>query len=531
MIAFRYIIGLTLAIGLACSPAGGVDSAKPPETEGTPTDQGNREKSDSDGDGFLPPTDCDDDDPAISPIAFDQPGNGKDENCDGMDAPVIPWISVESATGSWVSSRPGDEYASALEVGDRDDDGQLDIVISAPAGMQIYSLPGRVLSFPLEAGTHSETDATLTLTQSVGTFGMGYSVALRVGTLQGEGDAALVISDPFSGVGGRAFIVPGNQGQSTDIAEAATVTIRSGPDERIFGNVLNSADLDGDGRSELILGRGDPADIGRIYIWRAPVLADAISTDASVIWTARDVGTRLGVFADATGDLTGNGTVDLVVGASGHPDGGKVFIVPSPLEVGGGGSDRAAATISGSPNDSTGNAFVVKDLNGDALDDIAIGSWLRNVAGPRSGVVSIFFGPISGEKSLEDADVSIRPLQGLEFMGRALAVTDFDGDGFNDLAVGAPRDPFLIGGAPGRVLLFRGPLSKDLTTADAALEIRGVTVSGNTGSALVGGFDMNSDGAEDLLVGAPLGVAPESGTFGAAYWVEGRPFDKLRLNR
>ncbi|MEO6097830.1 MAG: sulfatase-like hydrolase/transferase [Fibrobacteria bacterium] len=65
------------------------------------TDPTARCARDADGDGSLPDVDCDDADPRSHPGAKDAPGNGVDEDCDGLDAnPVnIVMILMESHRG------------------------------------------------------------------------------------------------------------------------------------------------------------------------------------------------------------------------------------------------------------------------------------------------------------------------------------------------------------------------------------------------------------------------------------------------
>ena len=53
----------------------------------------------ADRDGYLPPEDCDDDDPEINPDAFDVPYNGIDEDCDGedvVDVDLDGFVAVEA---------------------------------------------------------------------------------------------------------------------------------------------------------------------------------------------------------------------------------------------------------------------------------------------------------------------------------------------------------------------------------------------------------------------------------------------------
>jgi len=104
--------------------------------------------------------------------------------------------------------------------------------------------------------------------------------------------------------------------------------------------------------------------------------------------------------------------------------------------------------------------------------------------------------------------------------GQALPAGDFNGDGFDDLAMGAPdEDVGAVGDAGAVVVVWGGAYGLDrawaqLVTEDDANSGGGVTSGGQFGYALVAA-DFNGDGVDDLAVGGPgcdAGVAADVGT-------------------
>ena len=77
----------------------GVWGSPPPPTPPPPPPPGDR-----DGDGTLPPADCDDTNSAVEPGATEIPGNGLDDDCAGGDQPA-KILAVVANTWSW--SRQG----------------------------------------------------------------------------------------------------------------------------------------------------------------------------------------------------------------------------------------------------------------------------------------------------------------------------------------------------------------------------------------------------------------------------------------
>jgi len=143
------------------------------------------------------------------------------------------------------------------------------------------------------------------------------------------------------------------------------------------------------------------------------------------------------------------------------------------------------------------------DFNGDGYDDLAIGAPAADNFATDSGQVTIYFG---GPNADTVADVTLRGDNPGEHFGAAVSgAGDMDGDGFDELAVGAPS--FSPGGTQslGRMAVFAGAPS--LTTAPIttpAFVVNGLGACESFPFRLSGGADLNSDGLADLVAGVPF---------------------------
>ncbi len=147
-----------------------------------------------------------------------------------------------------------------------------------------------------------------------------------------------------------------------------------------------------------------------------------------------------------------------------------------------------------------GGCRTVGDLDGDGLDDVYVGAPLGGSEGVASGTAFVFFGPAEAT-SAADADIAISGETANDSFGLSLGIEgDLDGDGTVDLAVGAPQ---ALSAGAGVVGVFYGPLASGSYDSSAASAFivgdREEDALGLVG--MVG--DLDGDGRTDLLLTAP----------------------------
>ncbi|GEM_PF-3342076 len=137
------------------------------------------------------------------------------------------------------------------------------------------------------------------------------------------------------------------------------------------------------------------------------------------------------------------------------------------------------------------------DTNGDGWQDI--------LAGRKDGAV-LLFGPfLPGDREVGVNDAIWAQEETDDRAGLAVAgLADLDGDGINDIAIGAPR--YSDGGDSvysGAVYVFKGPLVPgEYDLVESTMRFYGDNAGDEVGSALAFG-KVTNDGLYDLLIGAP----------------------------
>jgi hypothetical protein len=223
-------------------------------------------------------------------------------------------------------------------------------------------------------------------------------------------------------------------------------------------------------------------------------------------------------------------------------DAGEAYVFFGPLNGRRQAKDADVVIYGALPGDSLGFAVLAGDLNGDKTDDVIVGApGVTAGFDPRSdqGRVYVFYGGSDFEKvheldlASDVYDFTLTGAEGFSRAGNALAMGDVNGDGKADLIVGAPFAGRKPGTPPGGerttigevYVVFGGKqLSGELNVAASApgLVLAGPEALGQFGSAVAAG-DVNGDGIDDVIVsahrsGASLGRAEA----GAVYVFFGR---------
>ena len=420
-------------------------------------------------DGYVSDaTDCDDVNPAVNPGALEVCGNGIDDDCDGSPGTCTPWGDYDDdSADAMIDGEGRGDYAglSWTFPGDVNGDGTTDILVGACKADGVYEDAGSayLILGPVFGTTTLDVAAAGRMVGSATSQYLGATVA-SPGDQDSDGipDVAVSFVDgSYRGImvfSGAALL--GDTTLSTDDYSAKVLSTTAS--DSFSADYRGGRDMNGDGVDDLVVGAPQDEtwgeDTGIIYLFHGPVVGEMTTTSAvadfHVPLTPAGYGDRIGYYMDIVDDLDGDGLAD--------------FLVASP-------DDRRA------DGSETGATWVVHGRPG---------------------------GELSGSLDLMDADAILYGEVMSDKAGYVAGAGDVDGDGLDDILVGAPW----AASEAGITYLVSGTVTGEVSLADATARITGITagytdadrdwVDGDgTGRFVASAGDVDGDGFGDILTG------------------------------
>ena len=456
-------------------------------------------------------------------------------------------ILSETVSGFLSGATDNAYFGFSVASGDFDGDGVMDLAVGIPFD---NNERGAVNVFRGSDAGISESDVQKWTQGASGIGGtdvpgdrFGYS--LVAGDFNADNVADLAIGVPgdntAAGKTGSVYVLYGSNGVGLVSPGSQLWSQGSGgvqgvaEPEDLFGASLAAGDFNGDGIADLAIGvPGDNTSGGNAGSFIVLYGSNGVGlvSSGSQLWSqgsggvpgAAESGDLFGASL-AAADFNGDNVADLAIGVPGDNTAGGnagssivlygsigVGLVSSGSQLwsqGSGGVQGVAES-----GDLFGASLAAGDFNGDNVADLAIGVPGDNTTLGKTGTVNVLYGSSVGLSSSgsqlwsRESNSNLgNPAEGDRF-GQSLSAGDFDGTGYDDLAIGVPGADVGGNADAGAVIVFYGSATGLSTLRNQLWDQNGLDNSGGAeagdafGSALAAG-DFDGDNVADLAIGVP----------------------------
>ena len=391
------------------------------------------------------------------------------------DGIVSNTIQISSNTLNGPSLSNFDYFGTSIaNIGDLNNDGTYDIAVGAPLDDAGDTNSGTIhIMFMNSNGTASDTVEINSNTTNGPDLNnddeFGSSIA-NIGDLNGDGVSDIAVGAPLDDAGdtnsGTIHIIFMNSNGTVSGTIEINSNTTNGPDlnndDRFGSSIANIGDLNGDGVSDIAVGApfDDAGGSNRGAIHIIFMNSDGTASDTVEINDTVANGPVLanndlfGISIANIGDLNGDGTSDIAVGAYGDDGSGSSIGAIHIMFMNSNGTVSDTIEI----NDDTANGpdlydidefgssiANIGDLNGDGVSDIAVGAHADDAGDTNRGAIHIMFmnsnGTVSGTIEINDNTTNGPVLSNNDSFGSSIAnIGDLNNDGISDIVVGAIND-------------------------------------------------------------------------------------------
>lgn len=276
----------------------------------------------------------------------------------------------------------------------------------------------------------------------------------------------------------------------------------------------NAGDVDADGYDDIVVSGG-----GAGYVYYGSSIGVDVSREQK--FTASDA-SPLDSFVPlrGAGDIDADGYADMVVGASFDDDGGQqsgsVYIYYGSalgLDI---AREQKIIAFDSSPYSTFGSTVAsAGDVDADGYGDVIIGAYYDDDLGKDAGAAYLYYGSALGINVGRGEKLYCPGGEAGDQCGTSVAgIGDFDGDGYDDVLVGASwKDVPKIGSSAGSAYLYYGSAAGIDKNRETKIISSDIEDNDLFGVGVSGAGDVNQDGYSDLVIGA-TGVNSDQG---AAY--------------